>query len=317
MRWTALLALTACGSGGDPPPSATEDTDTTQEVTVPDEPRSILEMQDRHNYRLSGAIEVPHASTLPQSDLIFDWSGLTVDIWGRSLDASTVDQIKLYAFNQNADALAAQLSADSLDPGEALEIWYYSPMGRDSALTSDFSHTGNPFDFDYWFQVSLNHTFLVTLLDADLKLLSAATFKPGASERSIAFTDAPLNWTAELGADALITTEELGPVWTFDWVQLTVDAHGEAFDPLLSDQLFVAKLPTSDVASVALNIPDAADAYFVRYVQGQSSVGTDDLSALDGGEFTGFTAGDTWVAGMSCVGCMGIAPTVLAVVDVR
>lgn len=309
----AVLLMVACG-GGSGDPTTDTDTDGTPPTPGP-EPSSTLVLTDATNYALDATLNTAHTSAMAGADITVDWSGLDTDLLGRPMDPTGVYQVWLVSTPWTPAELAEQLVEDQVSALNLDDnVWYLDPAGATSAPTSAWSQTGHPFSPGYWSQPEQTTTFGLLFVDADQKLLAAATFAPDGAETTLSVGPSPLAYTATLSGATLPTTPELGP-WTIEWDRATKSVHGW---PHRLEQLFVAHVPgdTAAVEAAALDLQSAADQWFVRYVEGKTTLGTDELSSLDGSTFDGFTADGTWVVGLQCLSCLGVPPHVIGQVEV-
>lgn len=308
----ALLCVAVGCGGGDGPKDPTGPTGDDDD-TLP--PSSTLVLDDRSNFAYAATCGLPHADLVDGADFAVDWSGLSVDLYGRPFDPALVRDVVLSARTDTPADIAAGIADETLDDGPVEQGWHFPPDGATAVTASQMLFDSHPFEPADW--VTADQTFLLALLGEDLGLLSAATASGGGGASLLALDDsAVVDWTATLGATALSTRPDLEP-WTLDWSGLAHDSFGRSVDPLAMEQLFVARLDAStDVAQAMLDLEGQALEWYVKYVAGLDRLDAAELLSLDGDDFEAFTLDGTWVVGFRCSACGSRVPRFAAIVRV-
>jgi len=165
-------------------------------------------IEDDTNYTLPTVLSVDHTTLKSNTDLTFDWSALTQDFYGRTLDAAAdIDMILLSLWAMTPEELRQRLEKDQLPRSENIGAITAYP---DGSFTSEsllgFNLQGNPipeeelwsyFDTeaaDYQYPQD-QYTFMAmassgTAIGRNARMLAFFNLDPGASATELTFTNA-------------------------------------------------------------------------------------------------------------------------------
>lgn len=313
----ALSGLLACGDKGDD--SGTGPTGT------PD-----LVYTDANNYTYMATLEVESLDVQEGADARIDWSGLTVDLRGRTVDPATIDQVALVAFNIEKQEVLDSINDNSLAQSAIRDYRLFeNEAGLTAANMSEFSILGNDFipAEDFVVHSEATWTWAITLWDEndgrnDILSNIFIVPSPGSPNTDIAMTNdtASLSFAVDLHSAPPLVSVAGSTSYTFDWSAATTEASGQAFDSAKGDRLLIGYVAGGTVAEVEANILtvlDTADALYRMDVFGLTSADlTLATERTTGAAFSGFTTDGVWLIGVECTTCTSPVPLILSVVEV-
>ena len=326
LAWLMLGAM-ACGGGSDgddPTGSQTTDSGTTGVVDP-----SLLMLTDAHNYSFSSDLQIGTVEVAPATDLAIDWSAVTRDIRGRSVDPLTVQQLLLVELDGTPADVLQKIDANDLQQADALNQYLFLNWGRDEIAASEMSILGNDLDVELLTE-DPSTTWLLSLANIidqrfDFLLNTFVVPTTGATNTDVVFTDtsATLTFDADLQSGQRLVSAEGLEAYELDWSEATTDVFGRPLDLGLVTRVIVGKVGTDDIGQVEadfLQLYELADELYVLSVNGDESADLLEatLEGDDSTSFAGFTADGTWVVGVECTRqeCTNPAPLLMAVVDV-
>ena len=313
-----LAACTVPTAPLDPTTADTGATSTGPTFTLPPD----LAPADDANYAFdqSWSIAATQIKANPVT-LTVGWAGKSTDAWGTARAADSYDTVALWKLSTSrADALA-RLGTDTLD-AVITGRWDAPVAGETSATIPDLG-------IDVAAELSPDPAVSWLLALADdagprLDLRDGLFLIPDPTEGGITATvpegGARTTWSARFGADTL-RTDSGHDRYSLDLAGLTVDAYGQPFAPDAVDRVFVGRFEgvdeADDLGADVLALPDVVAGWWTvgtgGFAQVDLSLATDDA----GGRFPGFTSDAQWLVGAICTTCLGPAPKVLVIVEVR
>ncbi len=289
-----------------------------------------LVLTDGNNYTYVPTLGMADVLVLSEVDSDVDWSALTIDIRGRTVDPSAVEQVYLVEFvGYTQEELVDKIEANDLYQSDTEEAYIFdNAAGVVSTPLSTFSILSDEFD-PSTFVEDPSRVWLVSLInhpEGANDVLQSKFLTPiyDTSNTLLTFTNDCTTLDVDVNMDEGIppvVPASGGNTWTLDWSSITVDVNGRTWDPLLGDKLQIGHFDVDTVAEVEaefLRLDSEADEFFTLNVFGSTGV-TDLSEATDssGAAFAGFTAEGVWVVAIACTTCLSPAPMYLAVVDVR
>jgi hypothetical protein len=321
MWWVA--GLMACNGGNSDDTGGTETGVTT--------PSSAMAFTDANNYSYTANLSLASIALAEGQDATVDWSALTTDYRGRTLDPLDIDQITVSNIGlPQADVIAA-INTNGLAQNNIRDYRLAATASQTSIQLSETSILGNPFEPANDFLAIDGTSWLLTLWKENdrglMEIVMSQFVVPTAGEpnTAVAFTNdsASLAFSADLSTATALRVPADSPPYSLDWSDVTTDVNGKPYDKLLGDTLRIAHTTLESPEALAaefLRLDEVSDQTYYANVYGLLSL--DDLSsaaAVDGTAFPGFTTGGTWVIGVECtqLSCFSPAPLILAVVEVE
>ena len=285
-------------------------------------------LTDDNNYTYVPTLGMGDVEVQSEVDSTVDWSALTTDIRGRTVDPASVEQVYLVEFvGYTKEELVDKIEANDLYQSDTSEAYIFdNAAGVTATPLSTFSILSDEFD-PALFVEDPSRVWLVSLInhpEGANDVLQSKFLTPLDAETNtdLAFTDNCTTLDVEVNMDDGIppaVPEVGGNTWTLDWSPVTVDVNGRPWDFQLGDKLQIGWFDVGSVAEVEaefLRLDSEADEFYTLNVFGTTGVA--DLSeATDasGNAFGGFTSDGVWVVAIACYTCLSPAPLYLAVVD--
>lgn len=276
-------------------------------------------LTDAHNFSYTSQLDVATAPLLEATDGQVDWSSLTTDIRGRSLDPmSGVDDVLLLVFQQlSAQEVMTAVAEDTLDQNEISAYFTCEPDDASCAL-SEFCLFITCLDPPEYFSADRG-TWMVMLRSSDEQGGLAMLFiepDPDSPVTTASIDDdsASLQLDADLSsADPLQVAE--GPDILVDWNGLTHNGLGNDLALHQIDGLEVARYDQSieEVQDQFLLLDDLPSQRWTMDVEGVASA---DLTELVGDSpFEGIDDEHLWLLALRCSTCLNPIPPFIAVLE--
>jgi hypothetical protein len=329
----ALLTLTlACKSGGgmeqkqqQPPPPPTP----IASATCSDPTASVV-ITDPTNYTLSDSFSLQHVVLKDNTDLVFDWSQLTVDFFGKPVTPTTdINTVSISLWNLKPADIEQALKVDNLPLGSNSGVITTFPDGTYTKMDLlGFNELGNPLPTDeLWSRFDTatpnyqypqdQYTFLVMAqsgTDVGRQPHSIALFNidPGATATELDLTNdsTTLTYSVDLSmAQPMLVPA--GAPFTIDWSQMTENCLGNTYDYSQITEVSVAHFETETLSQLQtdfLNLEDIADGWWSGPVIAGASLDLSTLVDQNGVAFTGIDSTGIWMAALFCTNCNNPAP---------
>jgi hypothetical protein len=333
----SLLSVTACDDPGPPGDGdvTTATTETTDETTdgttgvgtsacgAADAPFRVVASAD-DNMTLTSDLRITEVAVAGSStEITFDWSGLTKDIYGHPWDPTKIVQVALVPWKADIATVQAGINVDDPLLESLTDLpGVFNPQASGSPVTSakitDFTDVGGapikPDDLNRYLDPANGFTITLILqedtqIGVDARMIQA--FKPtaGATATAVTITDTSttLSATAVFGAPVLVPAGVGG--LSFNYGGLTTRSFGGEFTSKLF-QIIIGKYPLgTDLEKGILDI----DYAFENFWRGPApGVGTTlDLSTLKdgtGASFAGVDANSQYLLGIVCPSCTNPSP---------
>ena len=277
----------------------------TDEEERPSTNTFTLTLTDNNNYAFDPSIDIEAYPLRELTDILIDWSNLTTDLSGQSMDAAKdVDTVSLVVFRY--------ATHEEIEDGLGENTIYHQPFyvfaettGRTSIMLSELWLFGTDVDVETYFEEAYGKSWLLTLSTGDT---------PGVGTRMAAFLDpipsgAPTvvyldndSTTIDPGADLRSTTPLRIPLHTpltADWSEVTTDAQGDLFDHDGIDRIAIAHYPEltlEELEPELMVMEDLASRIWSEDdLSGASSAALCDLVDEAGNPFRGIDVPGTWL----------------------
>lgn len=295
-----------------------------------------------NNYSFSSTLSFPPVKVQPKANLTFDWSGVTSDFIGHTVDPKhDLNTILIFEWNLTLADLESKLNKDAL---QSSDMTVTPPLslttnGSDmSAKLLDFTLNGSQIGADGGL-VTVDQVML--FFDPEkydpathiLTLMAATGNKLGYGTRMIqAFQldSSSTNTTVTVNKDSTkldyaANLHDLRPTGipagtakiTLDWGKMTTNALGNEFVTTFVTEAIVAhytETPT-ELEKKFLDLQLIATDYYegVAGATGGTTVDLSTLTTASGKSFPGIDNNGTWIAALQCGGCRNPAPWYLTV----
>ncbi|HEY3495830.1 MAG TPA: hypothetical protein VGK73_14130 [Polyangiaceae bacterium] len=287
---------------------------------------------DDTNYTLPSSLEVAQTTLKDDTDLVFDWSALTRDFYGKPLDAAAdIDLILLSLWRLTPEELRSRLEADDLPLGFNIGAITAYPDGTStSANLLSFNLQGNPIpEEELWAYFDTqaegyqypqdSYTFLAmassgTVIGRNARMLQLFTLDPASDHTALTFTDdsTELEFEARLGGARALRVPVGTPAISVDWSQMKTTSLGNEYLPSQITRAAVAHFATSDLAELEadfLDLRELADGWWESKVEKGTSIDLGTFVDESGTAFPGIDDQGTWLVALFCTSrCNNPAP---------
>jgi len=281
-----------------------------------------LVLDDAQNYAIESSLTAESTTIASGTDTTVDWSGLTVDIQGKTMDPATdVSEVQIVRFSSlTEEQILEGINTDSLEQSDVTGAATFNPESGDTdALLSEFG----------FFNVSIDPaeevvegmgTYLVSIKSDVYWYRSFSFFLPvvGAPVVPVIIDNesAVLTLSVEMDAgDALEAPRS--KQYIVDWTELTTDGYGREIDLSNLDLMMLGRY-TQDLSELESTFTFLEEMAEEKYTGSIESVGSIDLATMlddAGNPFVDFTGDGTWVLALRCSTCINPAPPFLAIVE--
>jgi len=288
---------------------------------------------EANNYAFSGTLTLAPAKVAPNTDLTFDWSGLTADFMGRALDPKTdITSIQVWVWNLTPSQLQAKLNADTVTQTDPVFMppLTFSPDGHTTtANLGNFTLNDAaaaldrilPFFDPSQYPIS-NHVYTVeavagTELGQGTLMIQSFQLDPASSNTMVKLTSnsSPFAYSVDLKSLTPSVVPVGQPTITLDWSKMTTTALGTPFTPGAINKAVVGHYVQS-LTDLASNFPSletmATELYQVDVPTGQS-VDLSSLKSSTGKNFAGIDGTGTWLVALECGECHNLTPWYLSI----
>lgn len=319
--------VSACGSSDTP--SGTSGC-TSKPVTVAQQPvtcgGATIVAKEANDYSFSSTITLPPVAVKQMTNLKFDWTGVTKDFLGHTLQPGDLNTALAMLWALKLSDLEAALNADELflqdlvvSPPPSMAI-----TSNTSAMLYDFTINGTPLTSDMinsYFDGSVytpaNSTFLFgvqhgTELGREMKMLQAFTIDASSSNTTVNVTNESTSMTCQVSLRNLTITGVPGgtAALTLDWSQMQTNALGAQFQEGYVTSAVVGHYTQTpeELEKKFLDLDTIATKYYRANIDTGSVLDFSTLKDSSGASFPGVDDTGTWMVGLICGNCRNPAP---------
>jgi hypothetical protein len=302
-----------------------------------------INLFDRHNYHFISDLDI--SSTVirggsPIVDLTFDWSGVTTDFMGHSLDPlRDINMVVVTAWFLSQAELIDMLNRDEMNQTKllgAITAYPYDMFTSENLL--DFTLLGNPLTNpadiatrDSYFNATdpnydpnlYTHMVLVQSNEMtpgkNVRMIKFFTLDANSfdTQINIASDSTKLTYTVDMRSLSRIPVPLYTPTLFVNWENVSTNAMGIDFIPNRVDRVVVAHYSMSvcELENKFLDLETIHDEWYYYDLENVSiSQSLTELKTVDGVPFPGITADGTWILGLFCtLECSNPAPIFLTI----
>jgi len=283
------------------------------------------------NYQYSSALTpAPPVHVKPDSELLFDWSGVTTDFRGRPVDLDTVDMVEItlwaetpLSFSQklNDDSLANPVVIMSIDPtnhetsGSILNAMVPAGHLDENTILSYLSIANYPPpNYVYAAMVATGFDY-----GQGTYMLGMFQLDPNSTNTTVNITSESIQFDYSVSIasrPATYVPPGVGAM-TIDWTNLKVNAAEGEFIPSSITELRIASYTESpeELEAEFAHLDEIAVEMYDAPIDAGTKISLDRAKTSDGKPFAGIDATHTWLLALNCGSCQSPAPwymTVLA-----
>ena len=296
IRWVAGLGLVACGAGD-----------------------GLAVLEAGQNYAFESTLSVGSQDIAAGQDAQVDWSELSVDQLGKSMNPDEVDQLIIVRFEELTEAQVLEKAAkDCLQQKDITGVVEHFPgTGETRANLSDFQLIGYNVDPAEQFQEGMG-TFLLNAYTDGLPGTRMLSFiSPNALSESLNVSllndSASVDFVVDLSVGERLSIDTL----SIDWAKLEVPTDCGSFPINKYDWLMGARYDgkvLADLEADVLRVDELASEVWNADIEGRSTYDLLDLVSEEGNAFTGFDTDSLWLLALRCTTCNNPAPPFLTIV---
>jgi hypothetical protein len=295
------------------------------------DPSAAVVITDETNYSLTDSFSISHVVLQNDYDLVFDWSQLTVDFFGKTVNPSTdINTVSISLWNLKPTDIEHALKVDNLPLTSNSGVITTFPDGTYTRQNlTNFNELGNPLPIDQlWSRFDVTtpnyqypqdmYTFLVMAqsgADVGKKPHSIALFNLDTSstttQLNLTNDSTKLTYSVDLEkAHPMLVPTGL-PTLTIDWSQMMTNCLGNTYDGSQITTAAVAHYANKtlpDLQSQFLNLEDIADGWWSGSITAGRTIDLSTLTDKSGATFPGIDDNGVWMAALFCDGCNNPAP---------
>jgi hypothetical protein len=293
-----------------------------------------------NNYAFSSTMKLDPATAKSMTNLTFDWSAVTKDFLGHTLNTvSDLNTVTVLMFQLPLADLQTKLNDDSLSMSDVYVVpppsWPdpgQSTGGATSAQLYSFSVNGThlmPSDFNMYFDPATYpasmFSYVVTAatgttVGTGFRMLQSFQLDPNSSATTVALTNTStkLSYTANLHSLTITGVPSGTAALTLDWSQMEMgqkNALGHDFTQgYITDAVVGHYTETpAQLEGKFLDIDLIATKYYRASIPSGSVLDFTTLMDASGAAFPGIDDTGTWLVGLTCGICRNPAPWYLTI----
>ena len=286
---------------------------------------------EANNYFVRTGLTFFPVTVRPNTELVFRWSGLTVDLLGHGLSPqSDIDAVHLMIWKVRPLDFAPMLADGLLRQRDlAAVLTVYTEKMLTEARLFDFTSVGMPlppedillfFDTDAYPPEQHTYTLMIasgTEIGKGTRMIQTFSLDPQSTNTVVEMTRQSTR--VELGVNLRMQEPTLvlpGTTdVTIDWSGMEVTARQEVFDPNEITELVVAHYNGTPVQleDRFLDLELIAEEMWRADIAAGTSASFTSLRSNSGVPFTGIDNYGTWIVALRCGPCLNPAPPYLSV----
>jgi hypothetical protein len=292
---------------------------------------------EANDYSFSSTLTFPPVSVKPKSDLSIDWTNLTADFVGHSLDPKKdVGMVSIFMWSLPLDQLQTKLNADSLTQMNLTVVPITFTPGADggavkttASLYEDFTFVNQAttpdvvspyFDPTMYDPSMYTYTVIVssgTTLGQGARMIQSFKVDPASTNTAITVSNdsTKLTYTANLHSLTQTNVPANKAAITLDWGMMHTNALGNPFTLGSITHALVAhytQTPT-ELESKFLDLELIATELYQGDIPSGTVVDFSMLQDSSGKSFSGIDSTGTWIVALQCGDCRNPAPWYLSV----
>ena len=295
------------------------------------DPTASVVITDPTNYSLSDSFTMQVAKLKDNTDLVFDWSRVTVDFFGKTVNPLTdINTVLISLWNLTPQGIEDALKVDNLPLASNSGVITTFPDGTYTQQNLlSFNELGNPLPTDeLWSRFNTatpnyqypqdQYTFLAMAqtgsdIGRNPRMIALFNIDPNATQTELDFTNdsTKLSYTVDLLQSQPMEVPAGVPALTVDWSQMTKNALGNRYDYSEITLAAVAHYKTETLPQLQqdfLNLEDIADGWWSGPVVAGASIDLGGLVDADSATFPGIDGTGVWMAALFCGNCNNPAP---------
>jgi hypothetical protein len=292
----------------------------------------LLEANAVNNYSFSSTITIQVTPVAANSELTFDWSAVTKDFQGHTIDAKAdVDMVNLLMWSLPQAELETKLNNDELAQRDLLVAGMIKTQKTKTSvgLFEFQSIAGQPLEPEMLLAYlnpevydPAEHSYTIVAASGEVagqgsRMLKAFRLDPASTSTKVVMDNSSTSLAYE--ADLMSLRRTAVPVGSpnisIAWASIAVNAMGREFIPNGIEEVMVAKysLTPAELETKFLDLETIADQMYRGEVASGTSLDLSTLKTDAGQSFSGIDATGTWIVALVCGNCMNPAPWYISI----
>jgi hypothetical protein len=293
---------------------------------------ALLKANAANNYSFSSTITIQVTPVAANSELTFDWSAVTKDFQGHTVDPKAdIDMVNLLMWSLPQAELETKLNDDELAQRDLLVPGMVKTQkSKTSVGLFDFqSIAGQPLEREMLLAYlnpevypPAEHSYTMVIASGEVagrgsRMLKSFRLDPAVTSTQVVMDNSSTNLTYDANLTSLRPTAvPAGSAnVSVEWSEIAVNAMGREFVPNRIEEVMVAKysLTPAELEARFLDLETIADQMYRGEVASGTSLDLSTLKTDAGQSFTGIDASGTWIVALVCGNCMNPAPWYISI----
>lgn len=285
-----------------------------------------------NNYQFSSTLKFPSISVAPNTELTMDWSSVTIDFLGHTVDTKKdLSMVSILMWNLPLTDLETQLNSDSLKQSDltVVPLTVYTDGSSTTADVLSFTLNGTKVTSEQilpYFNIDnyppANHTYILTAatgttVGQGIKMVQSFLLDSNSTTSKVTMTSnsTKLTYTANLHSLTPTRIPAGEAAITLDWGEMKTNALGNTFTTTNITTAMVAHYTqtATQLETQFLDLDLIATAMYNGTIETGTSVDFSSLTDASGTTFPGIDDTGTWLVALQCGSCRNPAPWYLTI----
>lgn len=287
---------------------------------------------EKTNYAFTSTLSFPPVKVKPNTELTLDWTDVSKDFLGHTLDAKKdLNMVLMMLWQLSVADLQTKLNADSLMMSDLAVLPLSLPLDGSKSSAGIYSLTlnGNAITPDQlapyldptkYPPAGNTYTMMVATgmqLGQGTRMIQSFQMDPASTNTTVKMSNdsTQLTYTANLHDLTSVNVAAKSAAITLDWGQLKTNALG---NPFISTNITNALVghytqTPAELESKFLDLDSIASELYRAEIPSGTVLDFTTLKDKDGKAFSGIDATGTWVVALQCGQCRNPAPWYLTI----
>lgn len=285
----------------------------------------LIPAHESNGYAFTSSLSFQPITVSSDTNLMFDWSALTVDFMGHAVTPADIDMVMVVLWELTPEQLAERMNDDSLAQRDTENFaTLYTTETQTSAQLLEMTMLGTPltpeeimpnFSIENYDPALFTYTLMAqsgTEPGQGTRMIKVFKLDPATTNATVALdnTSTTLSYTADLHSLTPSYVPAGTPALSIDWSTIATNAMGRTFSRTKINEVFVARYDESaaELEARFLDLELISEAQWRAEVVAGASMPLSNLVDASGVPFPGIDANGTWVLGLLCSDCANPAP---------
>jgi len=282
-----------------------------------------------NNYQFTSTLTIMPAPVKPQSEITFDWSGVTKDFLKRPVDLNKVEMVEISLWEMTLAQFEKALNDDNL--ANPIVIGHIPVTGGQTTGSIFSLHVpAGALDqatiLDYLNETNYppaNHLYAVMVASGmdygqGTYMLGSFTLDPASVNQKVTIdsNSTKVDFKATIASRPPTYIPAGTGAVTIDWTKIKTTASGGEFIGSSITRMRIGhytQTPTELEGDIFLQLDEVAQEMYEAPVDAGTKISFDKAKTKDGKQFAGIDDTGTWIVALNCGACQNPAPWYLAV----